>query len=56
MMMVLMKKHYKFNLEGVTQVGNQLEQDKVVTGVSSGNLLISLVFALFDGALFNSMF
>ena len=40
----------------VTQVGNQLEQDKAVTQVSLGNLLVSLSFALFDGTLFDSTF
>ena len=42
--------------ERVTQVSNQLEQDKAVTRVGSGNLLISLFLALFDGTLFDSMF
>ena len=40
----------------VTQVSNQLEQDKVVTQVSLGNLFISLLFTLFDGTLFDLTF
>ena len=42
--------------ERVTQVSNQLVQDKTVTQVSLGNLLISLLFTLFDGTLFDSTF
>ena len=42
--------------ERVTRVGKQLEQDKAVTQVSLGNLLISLFFALFDRTLFDLTF
>ena len=42
--------------ERVTRVSNQLVQDKMVTQVSLGNLLISLFFTLFDGTLFDLTF
>ena len=42
--------------ERVTQVGNQLKQEKEVTWESLGDLLISLFLALFDGTLFDSTF
>ena len=37
-------------------MGKQLEQDKEVTPVSSGNPLASLFLALFDRTLFNMAF
>ena len=62
MMIVLIKKNTikliwrNHRNERVTRVGNQLEQDKVVTWVGSGDLLVSLFLPLFDGTLFDSMF
>ena len=42
--------------ERVTQVGNQLKQEKRVTWETFGDLLISLFLVLLDRTLFDSMF